>query len=161
MLISIIAAMSINRVIGVKNQSPWHLPADLQHFKMLTLNKPIIMGRTTFDSIGKALPNRQNIILTSQKNFTAENCEIAHSITTAIDLANDHPEIMIIGGANVYEQFLPIANRMYLTFVDTEINGDTFFPSWDKDSWKEIERELHAPDEKNKYAYSFCTLVKN
>jgi len=131
MNISIIAAMGSNRVIGYENRLPWELPEDLQHFKALTLHKPIIMGRKTYDSIGKPLPKRQNIILTRDNAFQANGCDIVHSIDEAVEIAEDKSEIMIIGGAHLYEQCLPLANVLYLTLVHQDYTGDTYFPPFD------------------------------
>lgn len=160
MKISIIAAVSKNNVIGFENQMPWHLPADLKHFKKVTMGKPIIMGRKTFDSIGKALPGRTNIIITKNPHFklTEPNTMVVHSLDEAIKAAGDADEVMIIGGANVYAQALPHSNLIYLTRIQQEFNGDTFFPELDWSKWNEIEREDFTPDEKNPYHYSFITL---
>lgn len=160
MIISLIAAMDKNRVIGKKNTLPWYLPADLRHFKKLTADKPIIMGSTTFASIGKALPNRTNIVMTRDPAFVANGCVIVYSLEEALYAANGHDEIMVIGGANIFEQFLPLANKMYLTMIDAEIDGDVYFPAWNPAEWRETSREAHLPDEKNPYSYSFLVLKK-
>jgi len=160
MKISIIAAMDKNRLIGKANQLPWHLPADLKHFKQLTLNKPVIMGRKTFDSIGKPLPQRHNIIITRNKDWTRPDCTTAHSLEQAIDLTGDAPEIMIIGGKTFFEQALIRATHLYLTYIDHPFDGDTYFPAWDPEEWLEIERIDCLPDEKNKHAYSFVNYTK-
>jgi dihydrofolate reductase len=160
MIISLIAAMDNNRVIGKKNALPWYLPADLRHFKKLTMGKPIIMGSTTFASIGKALPNRINIVMTHDKEFRAEGCIIAHSVEEALAAAMDYDEVMVIGGANIFAQFLPLAHKMYLTMIDTEIDGDVYFPAWNHNEWRETSREAHKPDEKNKYPHTFVTLKR-
>lgn len=158
MIISLIAAMDRNRVIGKKGTLPWYLPADLRHFKELTTGKPIIMGSTTFASIGKALPNRINIVMTRDSSFVAEGCVIVHSVEEALAAARGCDEVMVIGGAQVFEQFFPRANRMYLTMIDAEINGDVYFPAWNPAEWRETTREMHKPDEKNKYTYAFLTF---
>jgi dihydrofolate reductase len=158
MTISLIAAMTCNRVIGYQNRMPWHLPADLQHFKALTLGKPLIMGRKTFESIGKPLPNRQNIVLTRGLGDINSGVTIAHTLEQALTLAKPKTEIMIIGGSELFQQALPLASRMYLTLIDTELEGDTFFPEWNPAEWREIEHEDHAPDDKNLYRYSFIML---
>lgn len=166
MTISLIAAMDRNRVIGraapdlheKKGALPWYLPADLRHFKELTTGKPIIMGSTTFASIGKALPDRINIVMTHDPAFMAEGCVVAHSIEEALVAAQRHDEIMVIGGANIFEQFLPLANRMYLTMIDTEIDGDVYFPECNPSEWHETSRKQYAADEKNKYTYAFFTF---
>lgn len=160
MNISIIAAMDTNRVIGNENQLPWHLPADLRHFKEMTIGKPVVMGRKTYESIGKALPERHNIVISGQTDLQLEDCDVVTSLEAALATAGSAEEIMIIGGASIYEQALKYADTMYITFVDTEANGDTFFPKWDKESWQEISREKHPADEKNRFSYSFVTLKK-
>jgi len=156
-MISIIAAMSNSRVIGKNNKMPWHLPADLKHFKSVTLGKPIIMGRKTFESIGKALPGRRNMVITRQEREFPD-CEVFHSLEAALDAVAMEPEVMIIGGANVYAQVLPKVQRMYLTFIDIDVDGDAFFPAWDKSIWQEVSSEAHDPDDKNPYAYRFVVL---
>lgn len=156
--VSLIAAMGKNRVIGSNNQLPWHLPADLQHFKALTMGKPIVMGRKTYESIGKALPGRTNIVLTSHSNFSAPDCQICHSLADAFQVAADVSEIMVIGGAAIFEQCLPLAQTMYLTIIQQDFAGDTYFPKWSPAEWQEVERQDYTPDEKNAYCYSFITL---
>jgi dihydrofolate reductase len=141
MIISIIAAVARNRVIGVNNQLPWHLPEDLQYFKKLTMGKPIIMGRRTHESIGKPLPSRQNIIVT-RSNLTFPGCETAQSIECALDIANGVEEIFIIGGAQIYKTALPLAHRLYLTEIDIEVEGDTYFPQFT--DWIETQRQVHT-----------------
>jgi dihydrofolate reductase len=159
MLISIIAAMDKNRLIGDNNQLPWHLPADLAHFKAITLGKPVIMGRRTFHSIGKPLPGRRNIVI-SKQSLDLVDVEVFHSLTTAMQALQTQKEIMIIGGAMIFEQTLPLANKIYLTIIDHEFSGDAFFPQLPNE-WQEIAREHHAPDEKNQYAFDFVELIKN
>ena len=165
MLISLIAAMDKNRVIGKKNALPWYLPADLQHFKKLTTGKPIIMGSATFASIGRALPDRINIVMTRDHSFVAEGCMVVHSTEEAlaaarphdrlVGQAQGHDEVMVIGGASIFEQFIPLAQKMYLTMIDAEIDGDVYFPEWNQNEWRETDRETHEPDERNRYRYSF------
>ena len=155
MMIAAIAAMSENRVIGRDNQLPWHLPADLQHFKQLTLGKTILMGRKTYQSIGKPLPNRRNIIITRDVNFSAAGCETANSIPAALALATDQEEIFIIGGAELYRAMLPVTQRIYLTLVHHVCTGDTFFPELPSTEWQERECIKHPADEKNQYAFDF------
>ena len=157
MKISISCAMGENRVIGINNQLPWHLPNDLKHFKKITLHKPIIMGRKTFESIGKPLPDRENIIVTRDKNYTAPNCIVVHSLEEALDQI-EAPEVIIIGGAKMYEQALRIATTLYITIIHQAFQGDTFFPEINQDDWKEIAREDYEADEHNDYDYSFVTL---
>lgn len=157
-MISLIAALAKNHAIGKNNQLPWHLPADLKHFKQLTLNKPIIMGRKTFDSIGRPLPKRRNIIVTRQSDLVIDGCEVFHTITTALAATASEPETMIIGGATLYEHMLAYADRLYLTLVDTELEGDAFFPQWIDSEWQIIEKSEHPHDENNAFNYTFVTL---
>lgn len=160
MYLSIIVAMGNSRVIGNKNQLPWHLPADLKHFKELTLRKPVIMGRKTFESIGKPLPDRRNIVISRNSNWRAEGCEVAANIDDALAVVNNAEEVMIIGGATIFAQTLQRVNKMYLTFIHADFEGDSFFPEWNKSEWHEIENVSCQPDEKNPYQYSFVTLIK-
>ncbi len=157
-MISLIAAMSRNRVIGKDNAMPWHLPADLQWFKQTTLGKPVVMGRKTFESLGRPLPKRRNIVVTHDAGFSHEGCEVANSLCEVITMTLNEDEIMIIGGAKIYEQMLPVADRLYLTYIDAELEGDTCFPEFDPQRWQEIERVNHAADENNPHAYSFVIL---
>ncbi len=160
MLISIIAAMGRNRAIGYKNTLPWRLPADLQRFKQLTLGHHILMGRKTYESIGRPLPGRTSIIITRQPNFQAEGCLIAHSLDEAIALAKSRgeQEVFIIGGAEIYAQALSVADRMYLTMVEAEPEADAFFPEYDENLWEKIEEKIVAADEKNQYLVKFITF---
>ena len=160
MEISIVCAMGNNRVIGKNNQLPWHLPADLKHFKAVTLGKSIIMGRKTHESIGKALPGRHNIVISRQTDLKYHGCDVAPNIEEALDLTGASEEVMFIGGANIYEQILPQANKMYLTFVDINVDGDVFFPEWPENEWLEVNREAHQPDDKNAYGYQFVAFKK-
>lgn len=156
-----IAAMANNRVIGLDNKMPWHLPADLQHFKKVTTGKPVIMGRKTFESIGRPLPGRRNIIITRNSEYTAQGIETVTTPEAALKLVCDVEEVMIIGGGNIYEQFLPKADRLYLTFIDLDVNGDTQFPDYNKvANWNVKEEQDNLPDEKNKSSYKFVTLYK-
>lgn len=140
--IALIAAMSENGVIGSNNALPWHLPEELKYFREKTREKPVVMGRRTFESMGsKPLPNRLNIILTHALNFTAQNCTIVHSVEEALKVAIDCEEIMVIGGAEIYEAFLPMASRIYLTVIHQIHVGDTFFPMIDWHMWKTISEE--------------------
>ncbi|MBH0035045.1 type 3 dihydrofolate reductase [Pseudoalteromonas sp. NZS71_1] len=161
MIISMIAAMANNRVIGLDNKMPWHLPADLQHFKKVTTGKPVIMGRKTFESIGRPLPGRRNIIITRNSEYTAQGIEVVTTPEAALELVFAVEEVMIIGGGNIYEQFLPKAERLYLTFIDLDIKGDTQFPDYNKvANWDVKEEQENLPDEKNKSSYKFVTLYK-
>ncbi|MDT9587069.1 MAG: type 3 dihydrofolate reductase [Candidatus Arsenophonus melophagi] len=160
MKISLIAAMAANQVIGLKNNMPWSLCADLTWFKHNTLNKPVIMGRITYEAIGKPLPQRLNIIL-SQK-YSSNNQEViwVHSIDDALEIVKEAEEIMIIGGGRVYESFLPFAHRLYLTHIDAEIIGDTYFPIYEVHEWYSIFIEYHEADEKNSHNYYFEILER-
>lgn len=160
MIISAILAMDENRVIGKDNQLPWHLPADLQHFKQITWGKPIIMGRKTFQSIGKALPGRKNIVITRDLDFRAENCTVVHSLEDVFNDCKDASEVMIIGGAELIKQTLPQIQKLYLTLIHHQFEGNIYFPELNEKEWKEIDRVDHQPDEKNKYAYTFLTLSR-
>ena len=160
MIISFVAAMGKNKVIGKDNSLPWSLPADMKHFRNLTTGKPIIMGRKTFESIGKPLPNRINIIITRDQNYKAEGCTIAHSTDEALTAAGNAEEVMVIGGAQIYKEFLPKANKMYLTIIDTDFEGDTYFPDYNVEEWKETAYEEYERDAENPYDYSFITLEK-
>jgi len=160
MIISFIVAMSKNRVIGKDNKLPWDLPADMKHFKDLTMGKPVIMGRKTYESIGRPLPDRTNIIITRDKDYKAEGCIVTSSVEGALDAAGDQEEIMVIGGSQIYKEFLPIANKIYLTIIDEEFEGDAFFPEYNEDEWKIIEKEEHEADKENKFKYTFLTLQR-
>ena len=158
-MIALVVAMAENRVIGKENKLIWHLPADLKFFKNLTTGHPIIMGRKTFKSIGKPLPNRTNIVITRQADFTAEGCLVAHSLTEALMLAQQlDSDIFVIGGAEIYKQAMFLADTIYLTEVHHTFEGDTFFPEIDSILWQETSREEHKADEKNPYDYAFVTL---
>jgi dihydrofolate reductase len=161
MIISIIAAIAANGVIGKENKLPWHLPADMKHFRDLTRGKPVIMGSKTFESIGRPLPDRLNIVLSSDLAYRAEGAMVVHSIDEALQAAGDAQEVMVIGGGSIYKQFLPRANRMYLTLIHTNFKGDAFFPEYEKKEWNEVAREEHGQDEKNAYAYSFVILERS
>ncbi|MDH5517518.1 MAG: type 3 dihydrofolate reductase [Gammaproteobacteria bacterium] len=161
MKLSIITAMDNNRLIGKDNGLPWKIPADLQFFKKVTMAKPVVMGRKTFESIGRPLPGRRNIIITRDKNFTAEGCEIVYSTEMAIAAVQDVDEAMIIGGANIYQQFLDKAERLYLTKVQGEFDGDAWFPDIDFSQWCLSEKEDHKADEKNECDYSFQVFNRN
>ena len=155
MIISLIAAMAKNRVIGYQGKMPWHLPADLKHFKKITLNKPIIMGRKTFQSIGRALPLRRNIVVTRDSTFSAPGIEIANNIEAALKLAGAAPEVMIIGSRELYKEAMNIADCLYLTLIDAQFPGDTFFPAYEQDNWREVSNESHVMDAENPYSYRF------
>lgn len=161
MIISLIAAMSENRVIGINNRLPWKLPADMKWFKEKTMGKPIIMGRKTYESFGsKPLPGRQNIIITNNQDYSTEGATVVHTIDEALKVAEPKEEIMIIGGASFYEQMLPMANRFYLTIVHSNFDGDTSFPPFDINQWTQVYREDHVADEINPYPFTFLLLEK-
>ncbi|WP_299493007.1 type 3 dihydrofolate reductase [uncultured Shewanella sp.] len=158
MKIAMIAAMANKRVIGKDNQMPWHLPEDLRHFKAMTMNKPIVMGRKTFESIGRPLPGRHNIVITRQANFSADGVTVVDSIDAALKIVDQSDEVVIIGGGQLYAAMLPKVDRLYLTEIELDVEGDTFFPHWDDGSWLEECRVR----EKNSdgLEYSFINLVK-
>ena len=155
MIISLIAAIGKNKVIGKNNSLPWNLPVDLKRFKELTKGKPVIMGRKTFESIGKPLPERKNIIITRDKTYKAEGCITVNSKEEALKAAKGSEEIMIIGGEQIFKEFMPIANKMYLTFIDKEFDGDAYFPAYNAKEWKETFREEH---EENNLRFAFVNL---
>jgi len=152
MIISLIAAMDKNRLIGVKNGLPWHLPADFKHFKEVTMGKPVVMGRKTYESIGKPLPGRKNIVI-SRSGFEADEVIVVDSIEAAIAEVYDAEEVMIIGGASFYDQMISNAHRMYLTYVNTECEGDVWFPEFDQNDWDVVSEESFAADEKNNFDF--------
>ncbi len=160
MIISIIAAMGNERVIGIENRLPWKLPADMQWFRRCTLGKPIIMGRTTFESIGKPLPGRKNIVVTRNREYQVDGALVVHSLEAAIEAVQGDDEAMIIGGSNIYSQALDIAERLYITRIHADFEGDSYFPAHDEKQWSELSREEHAADEKNHYDYSFVVLKR-
>ena len=147
--------MAENRVIGVNNTLPWRLPADLQHFRQLTTGHHVIMGRRNYESIGKPLPDRTNIVVTRNPQYRAPGCQVKHSLAEALHDIQDDPEIFIIGGSEIYRQSISTADRIYLTLVHAEINGDTFFPEFDPMEWDETGRTRREADEKNPYPCSF------
>ncbi len=156
--ISIIAAMAENRVIGLDNRLPWRLSADLAHFKAITMGKPMLMGRKTWESLPGLLPGRRHIVITRDQNYEAAGAEIAHGLDEALEVAGDVEELMVVGGANLYAQFIPLAQRLYLTLVDARPEGDAWFPEFDSSAWQEVDREACPADDKNQYAYSFIML---
>jgi dihydrofolate reductase len=159
-VIELIVAASDNDVIGRGNKLPWHLPADLRHFKLLTLGKPILMGRKTYESIGKALPQRMNLVMSRSAHFSPGDCQVVGAVEEACAIAGDL--LMVIGGAEVYRQCLPLASRIHLTLVHTRIeDGDTFFRDWRLTPWLETARQRFEHDDKNAHAYSFITLERN
>jgi len=160
MIISIITAMADNRVIGIENRLPWDLPADMQWFRQQTMGKPVLMGRKTFDSIGRPLPKRRNVVISRDASLEIEGCEVVSSADAAFQLCANEEEVMIIGGASFYEQTLPLAKRLYLTLVHGEPEGDAWFPEIDFSQWREVERIDHPADEANAFACSFVILER-
>jgi len=158
MVISIIVAMSENRVIGIDGRIPWHLPADMAWFKKHTLGKPVLMGRKTWESIGKPLPGRTNIVLTGKADFTAKGCTVVRGIGEAIEAAGDAEELMVMGGADCYRKLLPLSGRLYITIVHTEIKGDVSFPHYDPAPWVEVSHEELAADASHRFDLTFLIM---
>ena len=168
--ISIIAAVAKNNVIGINNDLPWNIPEDLRNFKKLTFGNPIVMGRKTFDSIGKPLPGRRNIVISRNTALKIENCEIANSLDAAIRIAKSQnpDEVFIIGGAQIYEQAMQFADRLYLTEINQDVKGDAFFPNFSGKKWKEIRRRqnttaplLEKTQNENSPRFDFVVYEKN
>lgn len=164
MKLALIVACAENRVIGRNNELPWHLPQDLQYFKRVTMGKPIIMGRKTFESIGRPLPGRANIVVTRNPDYQAEGIEVVYNLSEALSRAAELTaaanvdEAMLIGGAELYRQGIGMADRLYLTEVNAEVEGDAYFPVFDRNAWQEVSREDFSADDKNPYNYSFLVL---
>lgn len=158
MKISMIAAMACDRVIGKDNQMPWHMPADLAHFKQVTLGKPVLMGRKTFESIGRPLPGRRNLVISRNPDYRADGIEVVSSVEAALALlaSSEVAELMVIGGGRLYSEMLPSADCLYLTRIDLAVEGDTRFPPFE-DQWQRIDSEEHPADEKNPHPYRFET----
>ncbi len=156
----LVAAVAENGVIGRGNRLPWHLPADLAHFKRLTLDKPILMGRRTWESLPGRLPRRRHIVLTRDPGYRAEGCTLVRSLDEAIAAVGDAPELMVVGGASVYAAALPRAARLYLTLVHVRVVGDTCFPVWDQGDWCEVGRSEHPADARNDYAMTFLDFER-
>ena len=159
-VISLIVAMDRRGVIGLDGALPWRLSADLRNFKALTMGKPLVMGRKTHESIGRPLPGRQNVVLTRQEGYASAGCTVVHDVEGALAACAGFEEVMVMGGAALYEQFLPRAGRIYLTRVQAEVNGDTLFPPFDERAWIEVERRDHPADERNEYPCSFLLLER-
>jgi len=156
-ILSMIVAHADNRIIGKDNDMPWHLPADLAYFKKTTLGKPIIMGRKTYESIGRALPGRQNIVISRDENYQADGIDSAISVEQALSLAGNVEEVMVIGGGAIYKHCLPFANRLYITHIKANIEGDTQFPEYDIDNdWQLTQSNKFSADEKNRFELDFC-----
>jgi dihydrofolate reductase len=160
MLVSLIVAASANNVIGVQGKLPWRLPADLKRFKEITTGKPIVMGRLTWDSIGRPLPNRQNIIISRNPDFAAPGCDVVGSPDAAIEAAGAAGEVMIIGGGHIYREFLSRADRIYMTRVDVEIDGDAHFPSLPENDWCETDRESFPAQDGQDHAFDFIVMER-
>jgi dihydrofolate reductase len=164
MKIALIVAASQNHVIGLDNQLPWHLPEDLQYFKAVTMGKPILMGRKTFDSIGRPLPGRANIVLTRDASWSAEGVEVVNDLDSAIAASEKAcavagtEELMIIGGEQIYRKFLPVASKLYLTKVEAEIEGDAYFPAIDSNQWRQVAEKI--PEKIGNYSYRFVVLER-
>ncbi len=159
-MLNILVAADENNGIGKDNQLLWHLPGDLKHFKELSTGHAVIMGRKTFDSIGKPLPNRRNIVVTHQTGLKIQGCEVVHSLQEAIDICKNDDVVSIVGGAEIYRQAIALCDTIFLTRVHHRFEADTFFPEIDSAIWQEIEREDHPVDEKHEFAYSFLTYTK-
>ncbi|MGE7759810.1 dihydrofolate reductase [Peribacillus sp. NPDC097895] len=160
-MISLIVAMDQNRVIGKNNQLPWHLPADLQYFKKVTMGHPIVMGRKTFESIGRVLPGRENVIVTRNQDFKAEGCVVLHDILQIKTYADDSDkEVFVIGGAEIFKEIMPVTDRLYITEIHETFEGDTFFPLINEKEWDKISSIQGIMDEKNRYAHDFIILQK-
>ncbi len=159
-MITIIAAVAANNALGKNNQLIWHIPADLKRFKKVTSNHHVIMGRKTYESLGKPLPNRTNIIITHNKEYTVEGCVIVNSLQEAIEVVKEDSNPFILGGAQIYKQALDFADKLDLTLVHHNFEADAFFPEIDLKIWKEISREDFKANEKNSYNYSFVTFIK-
>jgi len=159
MEISIIVAMTPDRLIGKDNQIPWRLPADLQRFKKITMGHPIIMGRKTFESLPGLLPGRQHIVLTRNPNYVADGCTVVTNWSQVEILLEG--KAFVIGGAAIYQYALPIATELYTSIVHAELDGDTYFPEWDEANWQQVERELHNKDDNNKYDIEYIRYIRN
>ncbi|WP_221793097.1 dihydrofolate reductase [Oceanobacter mangrovi] len=166
MKLALIVAMARNHTIGINNQLPWHLPGDLKFFRDTTMGKPVVMGRKTHQSIGRPLPGRPNIVITRQVDFEAEGVAVVASLEQAIEqaarlaLQSGVDEAMIMGGEDIYRQVLPLVDRMYITEVAADVEGDAFFPEFDVAQWREVSRESHQPCDKNPYPYSFVVYER-
>jgi dihydrofolate reductase len=159
-MVSLIVAMAQNGVIGRDNGLPWRLPRDLKRFKASTLGKPILMGRKTFESIGRALPERVNLVLTRDRSWDAPGVIVVHSVEEALGRAGPSDELVAIGGAEIYRLVLPFARRIYLTHVHADVEGDTFFPDFDPSQWADVEYRAHPADDEHAYPLTFLTLER-
>ena len=161
MKLSIIVATDEEGLIGKDNDLPWKLSADLQYFRRVTMGKALIMGRRTHESIGRALPGRKNIVITSDQEYESDGCTISFSVQQALQECENIEEVMVMGGASLYKQFLPEASTIYLTLVHATLSGDTWFPDWDKNQWQVLSEEKFSADEKNEHPYSFIVYKRN
>jgi len=159
-ILSMVVAHAENRIIGKDNDMPWHLPADLAYFKKTTLGKPVVMGRKTFESIGRPLPGRQNIVISRDANYQADGVDVVSSVDAALATAGDVEEIMVIGGGAIYAHCLPAAQRLYITHIQAEIEGDTQFPEYDLNEWQKVRSEQREADEKNAYNLEFAVYER-
>ena len=160
MKISLIVAKAVGDIIGINNQLPWHLPQDLKNFKALTWGKPILMGRKTYESIGRALPGRTNIVLTHDVAYLAPGCVVVSSLDQVFELASQYEELMVIGGAKIYELCLPYATKLYITQIDKTVEGDATFPAIDLSQWHEISKETVLADETTPFVYHYLQYEK-
>ena len=160
MMVSMVVAIAENNAIGKNNQLLWHLPKDLKHFKTITSGHTVIMGRKTFDSVGKPLPNRRNIVITRNKDLSIQGAEVVNDLATALSLCTIEQEVFIVGGAEIYKQAMADTDRIYLTVVHGSFEADTFFPEIDKDIWEVTASESHEADEKHTFGFTFSTLER-
>ena len=158
MELSMIFAVAHNLVIGKDGDLPWRLPNDLSFFKSMTMGKPIVMGRRTFESIGRPLPGRPNWVLTRSSSFQAPGCRVLHDTEEVLELGRDHAEVVVIGGGTLYAAFLPLATRIYMTVVHADVEGDTYLPAIDFGHWQVREEEAHPSDDRNQWAHTFFHL---
>jgi dihydrofolate reductase len=157
--ITIVVAMGRNRGIGLDGRMPWHLPAELRHFKAVTMGKPVVMGRKTWEAIGRPLPGRQNIVVSRNEQFQAPGCDVVGSLVEAVEAA-EGMEVMLIGGGELYRQALPLASRLLLTEIDLEPAADTWFPQWDPAEWRLVGSQRHEADDENRYAFETTEWVR-
>ena len=160
MKLALIVAIAHNRVIGKGDRLPWRLPNDLQYFKRVTMGKPVIMGRKTYESIGRPLPGRRNIVVSRDLGLVIDGCDVVNCLQAAFESVRYEEDAFVIGGETLYEQALPFVEKIYLTKVDAEIDGDAFFPEIDWSEWQEISREEHSADERHEFAYTFLVLSR-
>lgn len=159
-MISVIVAIAANRVIGCDNRLLWHISEDLRRFKAITSGHPVVMGRKTYESLGRPLPNRTNVVVTRQSDFAADGCTIVNSLEEACGMFPQSEEVFIIGGGEIYAQAMGFADKFYLTVVHKDYDGDTLFPEWDTEKWREVSREYHDRGEKFDTPYEFIDYVR-